>query len=203
MIVPVIHCQNWNQIKYNLDICSKNGINFVFMINHGHNNPVDNLSTWVKKAKTEYQNIKFGVNFLQLSTADAIITSNNLGADAIWSDYPVIYKPSNKIPLFGPVAFKYQKHVAEYELESVCKEAMNYMDVITTSGPATGKPASLKKIEDIRKYIGNFPLAIASGVNKENKKIFDPLVDYMLVASSITDSAEMIIESKLIELLNS
>ena len=61
----------------------------------------------------------------------------------------------------------------------------------------------ISKIEKIRSYIGDFPLAIASGVNKENKKLFEPLVDYMLVASSITDHNEMIDEIKLQELLNS
>lgn len=201
MIVPVIHCQNWNQIKYNLDICSKNGINFVFLINHGHDNPVTTLTEWLLKSKMEFPNMKFGVNFLQLETSDAITMANQYGASAIWTDYQGTgYR---KCPLFGAVAFKYQKHVPDYELESVCKEAMKNMDVITTSGPATGKPASIQKIEKIRSYIGEFPLAIASGVNVENKKIFEPLVDYMLVASSITDNNEMIIESKLIELLNS
>ena len=39
-------------------------------------------------------------------------------------------------------------------------------------------------------------------VNLENKKLFEPLVDYMLVASSITSPEnELIIESKLEELL--
>jgi len=200
MIVPVIHCQNWNQIKYNLDICSKNGIDFVFLINHGHDNPITTLTEWLLKSKMEFPNMKFGVNFLQLETSDAITMANQYGASAIWTDYQGT--GDRKCTLFGAVAFKYQKHVPDYELEFVCKEAMKNMDVITTSGPATGKPASIEKIEKIRSYIGDFPLAIASGVNKENKKLFEPLVDYMLVASSITDNNEMIIESKLIELLN-
>lgn len=79
---------------------------------------------------------------------------------------------------------------------------MSKMDVITTSGPGTGQPASVNKIARIRSYIGDFPLALASGVNKDNKKLFEPYVDYMLVASSITDKGEMINEEKLIELLN-
>lgn len=200
MIVPVIHCLTWDQIKHNLDICSRNGIDFVFLINHGHDNPVLTLSMWLEKAKSEYPNIKFGVNFLQLKTEEAISLGDSLMADAIWTDYPGT--APRKSPLFGAVAFKYQKHVPDDELESVCKEAMKKMDVITTSGPATGQPAPIRKIEAIRSYIGDFPLAIASGINAENKKLFEPLVDYMLVASSITDRNEMIIESELKKLLN-
>ena len=200
MIVPVIHCVNWNQIKHNLDICSRNGINFVFMINHGQNNPVQNLCSWISRAKTEYPNIKFGVNFLQLTTEDSILMADTIGTHAIWTDYEGTGKTNQ--PLFGPVAFKYQKHVPNDKLEEVCKEAIKHMDVVTTSGPATGKPASIEKIKLIRQYIGNHKLAIASGINTENKKMFNEYVDYMLVASSITDSNEMISESKLIELLN-
>jgi uncharacterized protein len=199
MIVPVIHVLNWKQIKFNLDICQRNGINFVFLINHGHDNPVTTLVEWLLKSKIEYPNIKIGVNFLQLKTEEAIIVANQYGASAIWTDYQGTGKRDS--PLFGSVAFKYQKHVPDDKLEFVCKEAMKYVDVITTSGPATGKPASIEKIKKIRSYIGDFPLAIASGINIENKKIFEPLVDYMLVASSITDSNEMIIEEKLINLL--
>lgn len=201
MIVPVIHCKSWEQIRYNLDICSRNGVEFVFLINHGTINPIHNLIKWLTTAKTEYPNIKFGVNFLQLETSDAIEMANQYDADAIWTDYAGTGE--RECPLFGAVAFKYQKHVMDFELEGVCKEAMKNMDVITTSGIATGKAPSIQKIKDMRSYIGNFPLAIASGINKENKKIFEPYVDYMLVASSITGSDEKIIEEKLIELLNS
>jgi predicted TIM-barrel enzyme len=200
MIVPVIHCISWSQIKYNLDICQRNGVEMVFLINHGSIHPVHNLVSWLTNAKKEYPNIKFGVNFLQLKTEEAIMMANQYNADAIWTDYQGT--GDRECPLFGAVAFKYQKHVPDDQLESVCKEAMKVMDVITTSGPATGKPASIQKIEKMRSYIGDFPLAIASGVNVENKKLFEPLVDYMLVASSITDNNEMIIESKLIELIN-
>lgn len=200
MIVPVIHGLNWSQVKTNLEICQRNGIEMVFLINHRPSaEAVSDLSNWVKQAKLDFPMIKIGVNFLQLETIDSINTSQKIGADAIWTDYPGT--ASRTIPLFGPVAFKYQKHVPDYELESVCKEAMKNMDVITTSGPATGKPASIEKIKSIRSYIGDFPLAIASGVNIENKKLFEPLVDYLLVASSITDNNELIVESKLQELL--
>jgi len=201
MIVPVIHCLDYKQIKTNLEICQRNGIEMVFLINHAHGTQaVDDLMTWFQLAKADFPTIKIGLNFLQLETIDSIDLGEKIGSDAIWSDYPGTTNRSK--PFFGPVAFKYQKHVTNDELESVCKEAMTKMDVITTSGPGTGQPASINKIATIKSYIGDFPLALASGVNKDNKKLFEPYVDYMLVASSITDKGEMINEEKLIELLN-
>ena len=71
------------------------------------------------------------------------------------------------------------------------------MDVITTSGSGTGKSPSLEKIQLMRSYIGDTPLAIASGITPENKSMFTDLVDYLLVASSITDKDEKIEEYKL------
>jgi predicted TIM-barrel enzyme len=75
------------------------------------------------------------------------------------------------------------------------------MDVITTSGPGTGKPPTVEKIKEIRSYIGAKPMAIASGINSENKKLFENLVDYYLVASSLIDNSERFVESKLKEIL--
>lgn len=201
MIVPVIHCLNWHQIKTNLETCRKNGVEMVFLINHrpGPDSAID-LEKWFGQAKSEFPEIKIGINFLQLNTEDSIDSCNRIGSDAIWTDYPGTGIRNS--PLFGSVAFKYQKHVPDDKLGPVCLEAMKNMDVICTSGPATGKPASIRKIELIREHIGNFPLALASGINEENKKIFDSLVDYMLVASSITDGNEIIIDSKLNRLIN-
>ena len=76
------------------------------------------------------------------------------------------------------------------------------MDVITTSGAATGVAADLEKIRTIKSYISNHEMAIASGVDYKNKDMYSEFVDYLLVASSITNpQTEMIIESKLKEIL--
>ncbi len=80
-----------------------------------------------------------------------------------------------------------------------CENACNLMDIITTSGEETNKSPSVEKIKLMKEYIGAKKLAIASGVNSENMKLFDEYADYYLVASSITDKNEYIIESKLKE----
>jgi predicted TIM-barrel enzyme len=75
------------------------------------------------------------------------------------------------------------------------------MDIVT-SGPATGVAANISKIKNMKECVGDDPMAIASGVNVENKSVYSQYIDYLLVASSITDgTTELIIESKLKELL--
>jgi hypothetical protein len=89
MIVPVIHCIDWDQIKHNLDICQRNGVEMVFLINHRPSEEaVRQLEFFFLKAKEEYPNIKIGLNFLQLKTEDCIVVCETIGADAIWTDYP-------------------------------------------------------------------------------------------------------------------
>jgi DNA repair photolyase len=87
MIVPVIHCLNWHQIKTNLETCRKNGVEMVFLINHrpGPDSAID-LEKWFSQAKSEFPEIKIGINFLQLNTEDSIDSCNRIGSDAIWTE---------------------------------------------------------------------------------------------------------------------
>ena len=215
-IIPVIHTIDLTQVKYNLDLCKNNGVDFVFLINHGFGPKcVDTLINYHNFAKENYD-IKIGLNFLQLDTPEAmaIVNSMETKPDALWVDKSYItpndlskadlIKELNdkSIKYFGAVAFKYQKQPTKDELQLVCETATNYMDVITTSGAATGVAADLEKIRTIKSYISNHEMAIASGVDYKNKDMYSDFVDYLLVASSITNpQTEMIIESKLKEIL--
>ena len=110
----------------------------------------------------------------------------------------------DKVLYFGGIEFKYQKQPSQSDLEWVYKKAIKYIEVITTSGPGTGKPAQISKLERIRNLIGNHPLAVASGVDYINKPSISKYVDYVLVASSITENGtELISEDRLKKLLDS
>jgi hypothetical protein len=157
----------------------------------------------------EFQ-LDIGVNFLDSSDVEQTInflekSENNF--KMIWHDNfipdKILRQDLNFNGLyFGGVAFKYQIQPKEEELESVCIKAKKYVDVITTSGDFTGKAASIKKIETIKNYIGDFPLAVASGITAENINNYKDLVDYVLVASSITNNEEIIEKNKLENLIN-
>jgi predicted TIM-barrel enzyme len=60
------------------------------------------------------------------------------------------------------------------------------MDVVTTSGKGTGWAADIKKIQKMKQAMGDFPLAIASGVTPENVTTYLPVADCFLVATGIS-----------------
>ena len=64
--------------------------------------------------------------------------------------------------------------------------AAKFMDVVTTSGSATGVAANVKKISDIREGCGDVAMALASGVTPENASQYATLVDAFLVATGIS-----------------
>lgn len=59
------------------------------------------------------------------------------------------------------------------------------MDVVTTSGPATGQAADIAKIKTMRASLGKTPLAIASGISPENISLYLGVADCFLVATSL------------------
>lgn len=128
----------------------------------------------------------------------------NFELDGLWFDQslsPEYTKENRKFKgmIFGGLAFKYQPQPDD--LEKACNDAILSTDVATTSGVATGKAADISKILTIHEYLDGHPMAIASGVNASNILSYKGLVDYLLVASSITSRTEMIYEDKLVELV--
>jgi len=115
---------------------------------------------------------------------------------------------------FGGTAFKYQKPVRDLDLAA--RYASEYMHVVTTSGPGTGKQAAPHKVKIMRKAIDesagigctlgmiNFPirasLALASGVSIKNVKKYLPYVNAFLVGTSIEDEFGILNELKTREL---
>ena len=73
---------------------------------------------------------------------------------------------------FGGVAFKYQRHVED--LDTACRIAARYMDVVTTSGPGTGRGRHQQNLAD-EMVLDNKPLAIASGITPENVGTYQPM----------------------------
>jgi len=213
-IIPVIHTINLEQVQYNVNLCQANGINDVFLISHKVRNwkkAVFDFQLYLDWIRTTYPTIKVGVNFLQLDTLPAVAESSILGFDYLWADKSYLQNKStlyiaeeiaeNKItPYFGCVAFKYQK--PEEDLEWSCLKAKELIDVVVTSGDGTSYAPDIEKIKTIKRFIGDKPLAIASGISPENKSMYKEWVDYFMVASSITDNYENIIESRLKDLIN-
>ena len=196
-LIPVIHMLNQNQVMTNVKTCVDCGIEKVFIINHVVT--IEDLLQCANQVKLKYPNLWVGVNMLGYTTEMSLLLDS--GLDGLWCDgvvdkHPV--KRNFKGMFFGGVAFKYQPQPKD--LNFACYWAKMTTNVATTSGVATGKAADINKILTIREYLGNHPMAIASGVSADNIDSYKGIVDYLLVASSITTKGEMIIKEKLLEL---
>ncbi len=201
-IIPVIHMLNENQVLDNVKICNDCGIKKVFLINHVVSIP--ELLKCANVVKNKYPNMWIGVNMLGMPTHIALANELN-GIDGLWCDATISSEEAKKVRkfkglFFGGLAFKYQPQPSDLEL--ACKDAKQATDVACTSGSATGSSPTSFKIKNIRSYLDTHPMAIASGVSVDNIDLYKDLVDYVLVASSVTDRNEMIIKNKLLELIS-
>ena len=199
-IIPVIHMITKEQVFANVDTCIKCGIEKVFIINHVVE--VDELLNCACKVKNTYPNLWVGVNMLGLTASQSLMRSP-IGINGIWSDSSLELDKANLKKMingmfFGGLAFKYQPQPTD--LQSACELSKLTTSVATTSGLGTGQSPTTYKIKLIREYLGEHPMAIASGISSENIHLYKDLANYLLVATSITDKKEMIVEEKLMEL---
>jgi len=192
--LPVIHVQEEYLARRSVNIARENGADGVFLINHSISS--DKLHGIYGLVRRDHPDWWIGMNCLDMSAEVSLATAPE-DLSAVWSDgitTPSWYRELRYAQkgwtglYFGGVAFKYRPSVKEQCLALVALSATECTDVITTSGEETGLPPSVKKIRIMRDAIGDFPLAIASGISAENVGQFLPYVDTFLVASSIAES---------------
>jgi len=87
---------------------------------------------------------------------------------------------------FGGVDFKHQRPA--HDPAEAARLGARYMDVVTTSGSATGAAPAVAKIRAMKRALPDTPLAIASGITPENVLDFLPWADAFLVATGISSS---------------
>jgi hypothetical protein len=85
---------------------------------------------------------------------------------------------------FGSVAFKVGPEVLHPE--RAAEVAQSVMDVVTTSGTATGVPPDVDKVRARRGALEGHRLAVASGITPDNVEDYLPFVDDYLVATGIS-----------------
>lgn len=200
VVLPVIHAECESQAITNVEIAREAGADGVFLINHSM--PWQDLLEVYWAVRERFDDWWIGVNCLGLQSekvfrelpahvngawvdnakiderATIQPTADRINAARLKSKWPGLY--------FGGVAFKYQRSVDD--LKAAATIAMNYMDVVTTSGPGTGEAASVQKIRTMKAAMGEFPLAIASGITPENIGEYLGLADCYLVATGISKS---------------
>lgn len=212
LLQPVIHVTEEQQALEQTEVAQVAGADGIWLINHG----ISGSELWdaFLKVRSQFPDFWIGLNFLDATPWEAmgIMTDQ---VNGLWTDNAWIVEDIEVSPLahevwefkkerkwkglyFGGVAFKGQMKVLNPE--SAAKRAMKYMDVVTTSGLATGAPPPVTKIKKMREAVGPFPLAVASGIDAFNVKRYLPYVDVFLVASGISKNWETLDPDKVREL---
>lgn len=203
-IYPVIHVANERQVLEQAAVADEAGSDGVFLIDHDANH--DRLLDCATAVRERRPELFLGVNLIRVDPLIALKTVLYAGVevDALWSD-DVGLDPHNSTqqPVeqfaqfradsswqgrhFGGIAFKHQRPVADEDLPRIGELARRYIDVPTTSGPATGEAASLDKLRALRAGLGpEHPFAVASGVTVDNVAQVLGIVDQVLVASGVS-----------------
>ena len=204
VFLPVIHAVTAEQALRNTKIASASGADGVFIINHeiDGQRPLEFHALLAIRAQiaATLPDFWIGVNCLDLTAAEVFTAVDN-SVPGVWTDNAHIDDADRDLLAarmvdekrqgysglyFGGVAFKYQAPVADEAVTA--RRAQAHMDVVTTSGAATGSPADMAKIHRMKTALGDFPLGIASGITPENVSAYLPYVSCFLVATGISRS---------------
>ena len=204
IILPVIHVIDHDQTASNIDILIDAGVSGCFLINHDFD--VDRFLPIIHSIRTRYPDFWIGLNFLAVTGRDAFpvlatLAKQGCRIDAYWADDARIDEredqqiEANKIQkirkqtgwnglYFGGTAFKKQREVNPADYAKSAQIAGDFMDVVTTSGIATGNAAEISKIATFRSALPDTPIALASGITPANATDY-AMVDCFMVATGI------------------
>lgn len=213
-VLPVIHAEDEAQVRRNAERASSAGADGIWLINHSFS--YEWLIGIYQKLRSDNPSAWIGLNCLELTPYETM-AEIDLDVSGIWSDQAYIQEWSGDSQVvashfdkerqrrnwtglyFGGVAMKGQRHVRD--LEEAARISKNHMDVLCTSGQATGIETPVDKVRRLKAALGEFPLAIASGVTPGNVRQYLPYVDVFLVATGVSDSFTELNENLLRELV--
>lgn len=201
-LLPVLHVRSVDQAFteiQNLLPCDIDGLFLINMDTYAIN--ADRLLDLYQKIRSQYPTLWLGLNLLDVDV-HSILPHLPADLNGYWSDISDVQLHGDcayaeavntlrktvtfKGLYFGGVAFKYQAPVSYTDLAPTAQKATHYMDVVTTSGDATGKPPLPDKIQQLRNGLGQHGhLAIASGITPDNVHLY-PQADAFLVATGVS-----------------
>ena len=202
VVLPVIHVLETERTLRNIDVLTDLGAPGCFLINHDFD--LEAFLPIVRQVRAARPDLWIGLNFLAVTGLHAFpqlaaLEAEGCPIDAYWADDARIDEKSqtqNEAQAIadaragwsglylGGTAFKKQRPVAEADFASAAKIATKWMDVVCTSGLATGVEADDTKIATFRKAIGETALALASGITPDNAHRYRE-VDCFMVATGI------------------
>lgn len=212
VVLPVIHVLDYPQTERNVRIAMHQGVPGVLLINHDI--AVEALLPVIRAVRRQFPSLWIGCNFLAVTGKDAFpvlgeLQREGVRVDAYWADDARIdeacaaHEQEEAAAIagircmsgweglyFGGTCFKKQREVAPEHYEVSATNAASWMDVVTTSGIATGHAPELSKIETFRRGVGDATLALASGLTPDNAHIFAALVDCFIIGTGINRSGD-------------
>ena len=208
-LYPVVHINNPEIAKREAEYALEEGADGVYLIDHRNGrNDTSALFETFKHLKDANKESYVGVNILGASAMKVMMLlpiaiddmKIPIAPDGVWVDdirtdidpdaakeYKSKVANLKQIRLLGGVAFKYTNSYTEdpEEARLEAAELSRAVDVVTTSGAATGEEPSVNKLVAMKEEIGDQPLAVASGISINNIEKYAGCVDEVLVASSI------------------
>jgi len=207
VVLPVLHVLDAQQAQTNIRTAIDGGCAGVFLINHDFEK--EKLVPIIKEMRQAFPGIWLGVNFLAVTGKYAFpilgqLQHEGCQVDGYWADdariderradddqpeaeeIAAIRKQSGWNGLYiGGTAFKKQRDVAPELYGNSARIASRYMDVVVTSGVATGHTADVGKIDTFRTHCADTALGLASGITPENAAQYADAVDLFMVATGI------------------
>lgn len=211
VVIHAQHTENDTGLTHTISEAQKafdSGVDGIFLIPDYENErngysiraQTEDLFLYYTEIKKRLPDFLVGVNFLKRfkslnqSLIDKIVDMN---FDMIQSDgsyQNMFLSIGTSTEFFTGLAFKYsrQENASGDVLKNLCDQIPKEGNIIpTTSGSATGKAANLKKIEEIRSFLGRDQrLGIASGITYENIESFKErgVTDFLVATSLIQDN---------------
>lgn len=206
VVLPVIHVLESSRTATNIEKVIAAGSHGCFLINHDFE--AERLIPIIKDMRARFPDLWMGVNFLGVTGKNAFpilgeMAKDACRVDAYWADDARIDEDGDTKEAveierirtasgwtglyFGGTAFKKQRPVDPSRYGDAARAALRFVDVVTTSGIATGEAADLGKIKTFRSAMGDRPLAIASGITPQNAANYAE-VDCFMVATGINEA---------------
>ncbi len=218
VFLPVVHIVTIPQTIQNVEILVRNNVQGCWIINHSCTDEV--FYKAFNYIKTNHPSMWVGINYLHgnpVTFAFKFCNKFSIRPDGFWFDNLGVVdndvtiaqviahhiKANNfeQALIFGSICFKYQQQPKDVALTTT--NAMNFTDIITTSGKGTGHEhvaADLAKFQLMKEVCrGQNYLAVASGISETNIANIIDTVDIFMVNSSITHN-EIFVEEKLAKL---
>jgi len=207
VMLPVIHVLDSEQAHRNIAIAIAGGCRGVFLINHDFEK--EKLLPIIKDMRLAFPDYWIGVNFLAVTGKFAFpilgeLQARGVRVDGYWADdariderraeddqpeadeIAEIRQASGWDGLYiGGTAFKKQRVVDPALYGKSAQIATRYMDVVVTSGVATGHAADVGKIDTFRTHCADTALGLASGITPQNAAHYADAVDLFMVATGI------------------